>query len=225
MFTEIRNIIDFNMRNLTKFSRKNYEEKSLVAIERNKKENLYTYDILKKYFQMTSKTPLRILDIGSKNWLYATGEYRFFDEFCKDFILDGVEIDAYRLYSNFYSRFEVAKYHTKNLKNTNYIVDNLLNVTNKYDYIIWFLPFVVVEPHVYWGLPKKFFYPEKLLAHAYSLLEENGQMLIVNQGKFEAEEQERLFKKLDIPYQDLGIIKSEFYEYQKERYGWLVKKI
>ena len=38
---------------------------------------------------------MRILDIGSKNWFYATGEYRFFDEFCKDFILDGVEIDAH----------------------------------------------------------------------------------------------------------------------------------
>ena len=142
MFTEIRNIVDFNIRNLTKFFRKNYEEKSDFALERNDKENLYTYDILKRFFLKTSKTPLRILDIGSKNWFYAIGEYRFFDEFCKDFILDGVEIDAYRLYSNFYSRFEVAKYHTKNFKNTNYIVDNLLNITNKYDYIIWFLPFV-----------------------------------------------------------------------------------
>ena len=64
-----------------------------------------------------------------------------------------------------------------------------MDLKDKYDYIIWFLPFVLYEPHKYWGLPKKYFYPEKLLDHAYNLLNQNGEMLIVNQGEKEFEVQ------------------------------------
>lgn len=224
MFTEIKNIIDFNIRNFTKFSRKNFVETDLSAIKQNEKENLYTYEILRRYFSKNHTQKLKILDIGSKNWFYAKGEHQFFNEFSQDFELHGVEIDAYRLYSNFYSRYEVAKYHTKDLSNTHYFAKNLLTINEKYDYIIWFLPFITISPLISWGLPKSFFCPEKLLAHAYHLLKNNGEMLIINQGKIEANEQEKLFQKLAIPYKNLGIIKSDFWEYKKERYGWLVEK-
>ena len=138
--------------------------------------------------------------------------------------MDGVELDAYRLYSNFYSRLEVAKYYTKGLENTNYIVANLLELDKKYDYITWFLPFVVIQPHVFWGLPKKYFYPPKMLAHAYSLLNKNGEMLIINQTELEANVQRELLEELKIPYKFLGEIKSEYFQYSYSRYGFLIKK-
>ena len=224
MFDDLRNNFDFFIRNNTKFSRKNFVEKNPELIERNKLENLYTQAVLERYFSKSRKQKLKVLDIGCKNWFYAKGEYEFFNSFSKDFCLDGVEIDAYRLYSNFYSRYEVAKYYIKGLKNTNYIADNLLNLKNKYDYIIWFLPFVVIEPHIYWGLPKKYFNPKKLLKHAYSLLNEGGEMLIINQGEKEAEAQEKLLKVLNIKYVSLGEIKNDFFEYKNKRFGFLVKK-
>ena len=99
----------------------------------------------------------------------------------------------------------------------------MLDLKEKYNYIVWFLPFVFIEPHKFWGLPKKYFYPEKLLEHAYSLLSENGQMLIINQGEEEAHAQENLLKKLQIPYLQLGEIKNNFFEYKHTRYGFLVK--
>ena len=76
----------------------------------------------------------------------------------------------------------------KDFNNAKYIPDNLLNLKDKYDYIIWILPFVLVEPLTAWGLPKKFFCPEKLLKHAYSLLNQNGQMLILNQKEIEVQQ-------------------------------------
>ena len=167
---------------------------------------------------------IKILDIGCKNWYYAKGEHSFFASFCNDFKLDGVEIDAYRLYNNFYTRFEVAKFFIKNLENTNYIAGNLLELKEKYDYIIWFLPFVIIEPHIYWGLPKKYFNPEKLLKHAYSLLNNGGEMLIINQGENEAKVQENLLKNLNINFTPLGEITSENFEYQNKRFGFLIKK-
>ena len=224
MFDDLRNRFDFFLRNNLRFSRKNFIEKNKDLIERNIQENLYTQDLLERFFDKKYNQDLKILDIGSKNWFYAKGEYNFFNSFAQDFTLNGVEFDAYRLYTNFYNRFEVAKYYTKELKNTNYIADNLLNICDKYDYIIWFLPFVLKEPHKMWGLPEKYFYPQKLLAHAYNLLKKGGQMLIINQGEIEANTQKFLFEKLNIEYKFLGEIKSKHFEYNNKRYGYLVKK-
>ena len=138
MFEDIRNGIDFYIRSKTRFSRKNFVEKNRELIERNILENEYTKDILSKAFTKRELREAKILDIGCKNWFYAKGEYDFFKSFCKKISLDGVEIDAFRLYSNFYSRYEVAKYYTKELVGTNYICDNLLNIKDRYDYIVCF---------------------------------------------------------------------------------------
>ena len=224
MFEDLKNSIDFFLSNTTRFSRKNFIEKNPKIIERTQSENDYTFDILSRYLKPTTKPNIKSLDIGSKNWFYAEGEYRFLNNFSNDFILDGVELDAYRLYINFYSRFETAKFHIKELKNTNYIAGNLLDINKKYDYIFWFLPFVFIEPLVKWKLPKRYFCPEKLLKHAYSLLEEAGQMLIINQGELEADEQKKLLEKLSIPYQYLGEIQSSYFEYKHKRFGFLVQK-
>lgn len=224
MLEELKNNIDFFIRNSTRFSRKKFVEKNPRLIERNRLENLYTKDILSKCFtKKYIENPICILDIGSKNWFYAKGEYDFFKEISSNIKLDGVELDAYRLYSNFYSREEVAKYYIKGI-NANYISGNLLDISEKYDYIVWILPFVLPEPHSYWGLPKKYFYPEKLLAHAYSLLKTSGEMLIINQGAEEANAQKQLLEMQKINYCELGEIKSKYFDYKYTRYGFLIKK-
>lgn len=224
MFEDIKNRIDFFLRSKTRFSRKNFVEKSEEVLYRNYLENLYTLDILEKYFEKNATGFIRILDAGSKNWFYAKGEYAFFKSFADKFSLDGIELDAFRLYSNFYSRYEAAKFYTKGLNNTRYLAGNLLKLNTKYDYIIWFLPFVVEEPHKMWGLPKKYFYPEKLLKHAFELLKTGGQMLIVNQGEEEAIVQKNMLEKLNIKYEEKGIVKSEFLQYKNNRYAFLIRK-
>lgn len=224
MFEDLKNSFDFFVRSKTRFSRKNFVEKNPELIERNRLENLYTEDLLNLFFSNLDKDGVSLLDIGCKNWFYAKGEFDFLKKRYAKFTMDGVELDAYRLYSNFYSRLEVAKYYTKGLENTNYIVANLLELDKKYDYITWFLPFVVIQPHVFWGLPKKYFYPPKMLAHAYSLLNKNGEMLIINQTELEANVQRELLEELKIPYEFLGEIKSEYFQYSYPRYGFLIKK-
>jgi len=225
MLTDLKNNIDFFIRNKTKFSRKNFAEKNEKKLLRNYHENLYTFDILDKFLSVAdSSNTVEVLDIGCKNFFYAQGEYQFFKTQVQNVFLDGVEIDAYRLYSNFYSRYETAKFYIKNNKNIKYIANNLLNIEKKYDYIIWFLPFIKIEPHQYWGLPNKYFMPEKLLSHAYSLLQPNGQMLIINQGMEEAKIQRHLLKKLKIKYTEKGIVKSSFLEYKNDRYAFLITK-
>lgn len=224
MFEDVRNSIDFFIRNKTRFSRKNFRETSQKLIERNCLENLYTRDVLEQFFEKKHKNHTKILDVGCKNWFYVKGEHEFFKSFCEKFNLDGVEIDPFRLYSNFYSRYETAKFYMSGLENANYICGNFLDLTQNYDYIIWFLPFVLKTPHRMWGLPDKYFCPKKMLKHAYGLLNEDGQMLIVNQGEVEAEAQKELFASIGLDYTELGEVKSEYFEYMNKRFAFLVKK-
>lgn len=225
MLTELRNNIDFYLRKLTKFSRKNFVETDPDRIEQIRLENLNLESILDHCLVKNDKISIRVLDVGCKNWSYVGGEYSYFNKIYHEVVLDGVELDAYRLYSNFYSRYETAKYYTKDLKNTNYIVDDVINLNDKYDFIIWILPFITVYPLQYWGLPKKYFCPEKLLNHVYiNLLNENGQLLIINQGQEEAELQKDLLVKLNIDYKFLGEIENNFFYYKNKRFGYLIRK-
>lgn len=254
-FQNIKNNIDFFLRQHLSLSRKNYFEKpeskeglfkTAETSDREKQlcekydlgylkshstrqnylENLYTIDLLDKHLKADFKEALSVLDIGCKNWFYAKAEHFFFKKYCNNLTLDGIEIDPNRLYTNLYSRKEVAKFHIKNLPNTNFIENNFLNHNEKYDFIIWILPFVVEYPHLKWGLPHKCFQPEKILLHAYNSLNtdnKNGKIFIINQGEVEYETQKSLCQKLEIPYIELGKIQSDFLNDEISRYALIIK--
>lgn len=257
ILSNFKNNIDFFLRTRFPFSRKNYFEKNEEKIGlsqfehekflcekydleylknnstvQNYLENLYTLDLLDRYFtphpsprQSRGEGETQtVLDIGCKNWIYVKGEHAFFKKYCKNFQLDGIEIDPNRLYSNFYSRKEAAKFYMKDLNEANYIEGDFLSHNKKYDYIIWILPFIVEYPLIKWGLPMKHFQPEKLLLHAYDSLKDGGKMLIINQDKIEHEAQEVLCKKLNIPFTIIGEVESEFLEYLNPRYLTLMEK-
>ena len=244
----IKNNFDFFLRNLITVSRKNYFEKpqELNGIFDNKEQkdlyntlkgkygsilsqnttrrifllNLYYLNIFDKYLRKKAKNNISILDIGSKNWEYVKSEYVFFKSFVNDFSLNGIELDAYRLCSNFYNRYEIAKFYTKDLENTKYIKGNFLKHQQKYDYIIWILPFVTKHPLVKWGLPLKYFKPSEMLIHAYNLLNPEGELLIINQGKEEYSIQQELINKINNKkeYLPLGEIEDIFGIFKNKRY-------
>jgi len=121
---DLKNNIDFFLRNKIRISRKNYievnetkeyleftdDEKNL-EVELLKKydfawyknnstipnycQNLYTLYFLDKYLNVKFNKNLSVLDIGSKNWFYVAGEYFFFKSYCNNLNLDGVELYAY----------------------------------------------------------------------------------------------------------------------------------
>lgn len=192
---------------------------------RNYLENLATIELLENHLEI-SENNIRILDIGSKNWFYARGEYSFFKYKSKEknILLNGIEIDAYRVYTNLHSRYDLAMYNIKELDNTFYIVGDLLEHREKYDFIIWFFPFVTIEPLLNWGLPLDCFKPEKMLLHAYSLLNNGGKMLIVNQDENEYRIQHAMLKNLALNYTPKGDFRNSFLEYEHGRFVTVVKK-
>lgn len=253
-FQNLKNNVDFCLRQHWSFSKKNYfvknepkddlfsaneaaeREKNLFekfdlndlksnSTRENYLQNLYTIDLLDRYLNVNFRKNLSILDVGCKNWFYAKGEYFFFKKYCENLNLDGIELDANRLYYNFYTRAEVAKFHIRDLDSAKYIIGDFLNHSSKYDYIVWILPFIVEYPLIKWGLPKKHFQPQKMLMHAYNSLNKDGQILIINQGEAECEAQKALCEELNIPYTPLGEIESYFLKYKNPRYLILIKKL
>ena len=214
-FDNLKNNFDFFVRNHINLSRKNYCEKpKLINILRN----IYFFNIFRKCFSKIEKDEISVLDIGSKNWEYFQSEYSFFNIQYKNLIINGIELDSNRLNLNMYNRYEIAKFYTKNIPNAKYISGDFLKHNQKYDYIIWILPFITKYPLIRWGLPLRYFKPEEMLSHAYNILNKNGELLIINQGSEEYKIQQKLNEKLKLPAQYFGKIDNKFNLFKNERY-------
>ena len=167
---------------------------------------------------------IRAADVGSKNFYYAAGLERFFETRGNLVSLDGIEVDAYRVYDDFHSRFDHAQNYIKGLGHVHFHPMDVLDYRKKANVITMFLPFVYEEPLLYWGLPIGLYQPENIMRHAYSLLEEGGVWVISNQGKEEKKRQQELLEKLGIAYEDKGMFASSFYAYEIPHYVTIVKK-
>lgn len=253
-YLNLKNKIDFSIRNFLKLSRKNYSispqdnskiftDKNTKAIESNllKKydfehyknnsstsnylENLYLLDLLDKNICIQEKNEIRVLDLGCKNWELIHAQFAFFKKHTPILHLEGIEIDAFRLNTQFFSRKEIAKFHSKKIPNAKYLAKDFLNQNEKYDYILWILPFVFEPTLNAWGLPSKHFLPKQMLHHALNSLNENGQILILNQGEEEFEEQQKLLEETGATYVPVGKILNDFSPYRFERYLTIAEKI
>jgi len=251
-FDNLNNSINFFLRNHITLSRKNYNETSIdiskykfssqqIELYNNLKDkydlylilnssekifnlNLYLLDIFDKFITKKSNKNITVLDIGSKNWDYVKSEYTFFNSFSENILLNGIELDAYRMNTHFYNRYEIAKFYTKDLAKTNYITDDFLTHKQKYDYIVWILPFILKYPLLKWGLPLKYFKPEKMLIHALELLKPEGELFIINQGEEEYKVQQELYKNLNISYELFGEIEDKIGIFKNQRFCSIVKK-
>jgi len=200
---------------------------------RNYLENLTVIELLENFLSLDclsasseEKNIVKILDIGSKNWFYASGEWHFFknNNQNREISLDGIEIDAFRVYSDFHTRYDYAQFYIKNLTNTRYIAKDFLKNDDKYYYIIWFFPFVTEFPLQEWGLPLSKFKPSKMLKHAYNSLNSGGKILIVNQDEKEYAIQEDIIRNSNFSYEKKGCFENSFLEYERKRLVTIVFK-
>jgi len=214
---------------LKKYHLQKFKENSTC---RNYLENLAVIELLEENLvlchneEIKQQSCVKILDVGSKNWFYVSGEWHFFkyNNPDQEIFLDGIEIDAFRVYSDFHTRYDYAQFYKKNLANTRYIAKDFLQHKEKYDYIIWFFPFVTEFPLQEWGLPLSKFKPAEMLRHAYDSLNSGGKILIVNQDEKEYVIQEKLIKKLNLSYEKKDDFKNSFLEYEHKRYVIIVFK-
>ncbi len=256
----LKNIIDFNLRNTLKLKRKvthlkNEQKQGLFAslpqetqalaedkeqifynkynlehLKNNSSkleyiENLTVLEILENYFPQTKiKQDEHILDVGAKNWHYIEALYNFFKNKAPSVSISGIEIDAYRMYINFHTRYDYAMHRINHMPNVHYIVGDVLEHKDKYDNILVFYPFVTPEPLVRWGLPLSKLKPEQLIKHLYDIVNPNGSILIVNQFENEYLLIKIILDNLGHEYKDFGEYTSSFIHNKNRRFVLLVNK-
>ncbi len=242
----LKNTIDFNLRNALKLKRKVThlknepkqelfdslpEEIRTTAIEKElifyKKynlkhlknnstkleyiENLTVLEILENYFSQTDiKHDAHVLDVGSKNWHYIEALHNFFKNKAPNVSINGIEIDAYRMYINFHTRYDYAMHRISHMPNVSYIAADVLEHKDKYDDIMVFYPFVTPEPLMSWGLPLSKLKPIELIKHLYDILNPGGRILIVNQFEDEYTLIKTILDDLKCEYKDFGEYTSSF---------------
>ncbi len=175
----------------------------------------------------------RWLDVGAKNWAYlealTTTANRLPTQATAPWKFTGIEIDPNRLYRDGFTRGAYARTFTNTLLLDNttatYVEGDALAHTSHYHVISHFLPFVVPEPCLLWGLPLESFQPKRLLHHAWQQLAPGGHLLIINQGRDEADAQQALLNTLpDAIIAWHGKLPSSFINYEYPRFGWRITK-
>jgi hypothetical protein len=195
---------------------------------------------LPENIMMTNKI-IHALDVGARNWSYVPSVWQFIkNTFQTDVMLEGIELDAYRIYTDGYSRLDYATFfcqqviELENIHQPNrlcFVPGDVMkdSPTQHYDLVFCFLPFVFEEPLLDWGLPKHYFQPSAFLTRLISLLNDTGSLILVNQGEEEFEEQRRLLhqvkqslKNRHFYIEPIGRLPNPFNTFKIDHWGWRI---
>lgn len=181
------------------------------------RENLTLLDLLDRHVPPPA-AGARGLDVGCRNFSYLPALSAF-----SGGRWDGSELDAHARYWNGLTRRAYGEWMARQRAGCRYLPGSVLHWRDRYDLIVWLLPFVVEEPLQWWGLPQRFFQPLVLLRHVHGLLQPGGTLLIVNQGEAEADVQQALLDHAGLQATALGELQSPFSPFRHRRFGWLLR--
>jgi SAM-dependent methyltransferase len=190
--------------------------------------NLFYLAMLERAFQQASvQLPrhLRAADIGTGSWPYAPALHAFLSHWQsdtpRDLRVQGFEIDPYRVHIDLRSRMDHAEANLQNLSGMTLSPEPFAPCPGIFDLVTNFYPFVLLEDHLEWGLPRALFQPEKLLRDAWTSLQPGGVLFVTNQGKKEFETQKEIFADLSIPPGPSFHFASTLHDYEIPRFAHL----
>ncbi len=172
------------------------------------RDNLYVLEALETVVGTHAFTPrspdgaLRVVDVGSKNFNYAFALERFFRRYGTaggGVSLLGVEVDGHVVYRDLYARCDYADAYAKQTGNprVGYRVADFCTTPfeEPSDITTLLFPFVTRQALVRWGLPVRFFEPERLLQRALETTPQ-GHLLVFSQTESERDTLVELLSRL-----------------------------
>jgi hypothetical protein len=172
--------------------------------------------------------PVAALDAGPSDWFYVQALHALLahhgTERPRQVALDGVELDAYRLYEGFRSRYDLAEAYMAGLEGVRYLAQDVRRYHRPVDVAFMLYPFLFRPDHSRWGLPRRTLQPAALLAHVAGLVKPGGAIVIANQGEAERVEQHRLLAEAGLPVAWWARHDSPLFAYEPERYVTVVIK-
>lgn len=189
------------------------------------RENLYYLALLEtalRKAELCLGEQITCADVGASDWFYVPALAALLRWYGapqgRKVTLAGYERDAFRVYADFHSRYDHALAYLTGLEGVSYFPCAFEPHSSQYDLIFLLFPFVFMEDHLRWGLPKSTFQPSSLLAAVWESLKGGGALIIANQGLAEHEEQKRLLNEAAIPIKAAFCFTSPLYRYPLDRY-------
>jgi hypothetical protein len=126
-----------------------------------------------------------VVDIGARDFSFASVIDRHFRTKGFDPNVHGVEIDSYRRYRNLRSRADYGRFHAKSIPHGYFHAVDFLKWHRPIHFAFLLHPFVTPEPPLRWGLPLSTFRPQQIFDHAFELLAPQGGMMLLSNPSLE----------------------------------------
>jgi len=161
-------------------------------------------------------------DIGASHWFYVQALRALISGWMtptpRRVHLTGFETDPHRVYADGYSRMDHAVAHMRGLPGLTYTPSAFVEKPQTLHLCTMLFPFVFVEDHLRWGLPRGAFNPQGGLLAAWHSLAPGGLLIIANQGEAEHTAQRRMLDELSIPVSAAFHQDPLLFAYPLERY-------
>ena len=131
---------------------------------------------------------LNVLEAGAHDFSRAPAISAFFETQKTKNKLIGLELDAYKILSDFHSRFDRAQYYAAQVKNSQFLVQNFFTWKEPVDVLFAFYPFVSPHPAISWGLPMELGSAGAWVEALIRSVKPDGFALVVHQGEWEEQE-------------------------------------
>jgi hypothetical protein len=121
-----------------------------------------------------------VTDVGARDFSFAPVIDAHFRGLGFHPEVHGVEIDAFRRYSNLRSRADYGRYFAEQIPRGVYHAMDFLKWQRRLDACFLLHPFVTPEPPVRWGLSLSHFKPQEIFDHAYKLLHPRSGLMLLS---------------------------------------------
>ena len=180
---DLRNRLDFFLRSLLRFDLA-VDATAVLAhdapfhAEFDSFFSMFTWEAA--LLGLRAKKTLVVADIGCRTFLYAPVLERRFAALGVDSILHGIEIDAYRRFTNLRTRNDYGRFYASRVSNGHYHPIDVRKFAEPLDVAFLLDPFVLPEPLVRWGLPTTTFAPTDIVTHVYDMLAPQQGVLVTS---------------------------------------------
>ena len=152
---------------------------------KNSRNNYEYLDLLERGFAaagIAAPQPALLCDVGCASFWYAAALHAFF----RPQAMVGVDIEGYRLFRDWRTRFDYAQGYLSTLPGAEFVVADYRDYERPADLITAFFPFVTPGAVLAWRLPLSVLSPERLFGRIAENLMPGGLFFMVNHGPEEA---------------------------------------
>lgn len=222
----LQNSLNFVLRNQVRFRRQprleDLRTTTILKLQEELEEFLGLFDWTFLAGATQRRGIFTAADVGALDFSFAPVFEKHFQSLGLAAVaIHGIEIDAYRRYSNFYSRADYGRAFASQIRRGSFHALDFLKFQQPLDFIFLLHPFVTPEPSLRWGLPLSVYKPQAIFDHCRDLLKgRRGTLLLSNpsEGEFENARKRAVCSGFVIQEQKIWQPR-ETTAHQKPRYG------